>query len=64
MIGWDVPALGAMVPPEHTYADVVERITPALVNISTTKAVLRGQGAPELPFTQPPPGSPFEDFFR
>jgi serine protease Do len=64
MIGWALPALGAMVPPEHTFADVVERITPAVVNISTTKSVRRGQGSPDFPFPQPPPGSPFEDFFR
>jgi serine protease Do len=34
-----------------------------VVNIATTKAVRRGQ-APDFPFPEPPPGSPFEDFFR
>jgi serine protease Do len=64
MIGWAMPAFGAMVPPEDTFADVVERITPAVVNIATSKSVRRGQASPEFPFPQPPPGSPFEDFFR
>jgi len=64
LIGWVLPSYSAIVPPEHTFADVVERITPAVVNISTTKSVRRGQGSQEFPFPQPPPGSPFEDFFR
>jgi serine protease Do len=34
-----------------------------VVNIATTKAARRGQ-APDFPFPEPPPGSPFEDFFR
>jgi serine protease Do len=64
VIGWAVPVFCAMVPPEHTFADVVERITPAVVNIATSKSVRRSAGSPEFPFPQPPPGSPFEDFFR
>ena len=65
LVGAAVPPVGAAVPPPPTFADVVEQITPAVVNISTTKAVRRGgEEAPELPFPQPPPGSPFEDFFR
>jgi serine protease Do len=60
-----VPQMAGAVPPPHTFADVVERITPAVVNIATTKSVRRsGQAAPDFPFPQPPPGSPFEDFFR
>jgi serine protease Do len=51
-------------PPQVSFADIVEEIAPAVVNISTTKALRRGQGAPNFPFPQPPPGSPFEDFFR
>ena len=50
-------------PPPVTFADIVERVAPAVVNISTTKAIRRGQ-MPDLPFPEPPPGSPFEDFFR
>jgi serine protease Do len=56
------PAL-ALNPPE-SFADIVEKIAPAVVNISTSKAVSRAEGTPEFPFPQPPPGSPFEDFFR
>ena len=52
------PASAASVP--ASFADIVERIAPAVVNISTTKALSRGN----LPFPEPPPGSPFEDFFR
>jgi serine protease Do len=64
LVGTAVPQVGAAVPPQ-TFADVVEQITPAVVNISTTKALRQGaEGAPEFPFPQPPPGSPFEDFFR
>jgi serine protease Do len=50
-------------PPPVSFADIVERVAPAVVNISTSKAVRRGE-MPDLPFPQPPPGSPFEDFFR
>jgi serine protease Do len=64
VVGTAVPRAGAAVMPQ-TFADVVEQITPAVVNISTTKAMRPGvEGAPDLPFPQPPPGSPFEDFFR
>jgi serine protease Do len=50
-------------PPPVSFADIVERVAPAVVNISTTKAIGRGQ-MPDMPFPEPPPGSPFEDFFR
>jgi serine protease Do len=50
-------------PPPVSFADIVERVAPAVVNISTSKSVGPGQ-APEFPFPEPPPGSPFEDFFR
>jgi serine protease Do len=53
------PGQAAVPPP--TFADIVERIAPAVVNISTTKALAAGEN---FPFPQPPPGSPFEDFFR
>ncbi|MGI9436494.1 MAG: DegQ family serine endoprotease [Geminicoccaceae bacterium] len=57
------PSVEARTPP-GSFADIVEKIAPAVVNISTSKAIGRGQGSGELPFPQPPPGSPFEDFFR
>jgi serine protease Do len=56
------PPTGA--PP--SFADLADRLLPAVVNISTTQIVKpqRGMqfGFPEMP--QFPPGSPFEDFFR
>ncbi len=47
-----------------SFADLAEKLLPAVVNISTTQsAPQRQQGQrPEVP--QFPPGSPFEDFFR
>ncbi len=54
------PAVAQTVPVEG-FADLVERVGPAVVNISTT----REQSAPqEVPLPQFPPGSPFEEFFR
>ena len=52
--------------PMESFADIVDDIAPAVVNISTSKAIAGGgQGGEEaFPFPQPPPGSPFEDFFR
>ncbi|WP_404385256.1 DegQ family serine endoprotease [Caenispirillum salinarum] len=61
--------LGAMAPqparaqngPPDSFADMAERLLPAVVNISTT-TTLGGERGPQMP--QFPPGSPFEDFFR
>ncbi len=54
------PALGQAGPVDG-FADLVERVGPAVVNISTT----REQAAPEeVPLPEFPPGSPFEEFFR
>ncbi len=55
--------------PMESFADIVDDIAPAVVNISTSKAITGGggaggQGEEAFPFPQPPPGSPFEDFFR
>jgi serine protease Do len=44
-----------------SFADQVETLLPAVVNISTTTIVNDGQGM-EMP--QFPPGSPFEEFFK
>ncbi len=46
--------------PEN-FADLAERLLPAVVNISTTQRI-EGRTGPELP--QFPPGSPFEEFFK
>jgi len=44
-----------------SFADLAERLSPAVVNISTT-TVVRQDGGPSLP--RFPEGSPFEDFFK
>lgn len=52
-------------PPAHaqpvtSFADLAERLSPSVVNISTAQRVERpGNGAPQIP-----EGSPFEDLFR
>ena len=52
----------AKVAPE-SFADLAERLLPAVVNISSTQVTReRSQRGPEIP--QFPPGSPFEDWFR
>lgn len=49
-------------PPPASFADLAERLLPAVVNISTTQIMKAPQGAPEMP--QFPPGSPLEEFFK
>ena len=62
-------------PPAQGFADLAERLSPAVVNISTTQTVRQERNpqqqqgpqgerrrGPEVP--QFPPGSPFEEFFR
>lgn len=51
----------AKAPPE-SFADLAERLLPAVVNIATTQTIESAQGVPGFP--QLPPGSPLEDFFR
>ena len=51
----------------ESFADLAQKLLPAVVNISTTQNIPERRGAgprpgPELP--QFPPGSPFEEFFR
>ena len=41
------------------FADLAQRLSPAVVNVSTTETVSRQVGA--SPF---PPGSPFDEFFK
>jgi serine protease Do len=60
-------ALAAMPAPARTapdgFADLAERLLPAVVNISTTQTVKReGNNQQQMP--QFPPGSPFEEFFK
>ncbi|MBF0325939.1 MAG: DegQ family serine endoprotease [Alphaproteobacteria bacterium] len=44
------------------FADLAEKLLPAVVNISTTQTIKNPERIPEMP--QFPPGSPFEDFFK
>jgi serine protease Do len=44
-----------------SFADKVEKLSPSVVNISTTTIVNEG---PSVDMPQFPPGSPFEDFFK
>jgi serine protease Do len=56
-----VPAVAQGRALPETFADLAEKLVPAVVNVSTTQT-LPQRAAPEAP--QVPPGSPFEDFFR
>ena len=53
-----VPFAGA---PE-SFADLASRLSPTVVNISSTQKIEEAQDYPEIP--QFPPGSPFQDFFE
>ena len=44
-----------------SFADLADRLLPAVVNISTSQVVENRQGEQNFRF---PPGSPFEEFFR
>ncbi|MGE5545997.1 MAG: DegQ family serine endoprotease [Solirubrobacterales bacterium] len=45
-----------------SFADLAEKLLPAVVNVSTTQTIRNPERVPEMP--QFPPGSPFEDFFK
>jgi len=53
-------AIAAEAPP--SFADLAEKLSPAVVNISTTQTIRNPERVPEMP--QFPPGSPFEEFFK
>lgn len=65
MIIWTTAAMAAL--PSEGYADLVDKVSPAVVFISSTHKAsesdmsMRGPG--DAPF-QIPPGSPFEKFFK
>ncbi|TNE34598.1 MAG: DegQ family serine endoprotease [Alphaproteobacteria bacterium] len=48
-------------PAPDSFADLVDKLSPAVVNISTTQTI-HTSGGPNLP--QLPKGHPFEDFFK
>lgn len=47
----------------ESFADLVEKLSPAVVNISTSQNVERSRGR-DFPMPNLPEGSPFEDFFK
>ncbi len=51
-------------PAPDGFADLAERLLPAVVNISTTQEMQQSEMEPNFPVPKLPPGSPFEDFFR
>ncbi len=55
------PAWARAVP--ESFADLVDQLSPAVVNISTAQNVGRPSG-PRFEMPDLPPGSPFEEFFR
>ena len=58
-----VPVAPASARGPESFADLAEKLLPAVVNISSTQVSKeRAQRGPEVP--QFPPGSPFEEFFR
>ncbi|HBR69124.1 MAG TPA: serine protease [Rhodospirillaceae bacterium] len=57
-----VTSAPAAIPPTGSFADMVETLLPAVVNISSTQKLEAPQDFPEMP--QFPDGSPFEDFFE
>lgn len=56
------PAPNPQIRPD-SFADMAERLLPAVVNISSMQVVGR-DSEPEMDMPQFPPGSPFEDFFK
>ena len=59
----DIPADSAKITfVPSSFADLAEKLTPAVVNISTTQKIAMPEDFPDLP--QFPEGSPFKDFFE
>ena len=47
--------------PPESFADLSDRVSPAVVNIATTVVL---KNAPQREMPEFPPGSPFEEFFK
>jgi serine protease Do len=62
LVSAPVDAIGAAQVGPPGFADLVARVSPAVVNIATRKVAAGRSETPSLP--QVPPGSPFEDFFK
>lgn len=56
------PAVAKSGPPG--FADLAEKLLPAVVNISTSQTVTSHDDTPDIPDFMLPPGSPFEQFFH
>jgi len=56
---FEVEARGA----PDSFADLAEKLSPSVVNISTTQKV-QATANRDMPMPNVPPGSPFEDFFK
>jgi serine protease Do len=50
-------------PAPDSFADLVEKLAPAVVNIATSVRTARSS-AEDSPFDELPPGAPYEDFFE
>ncbi len=59
-LAWTQAQAGS--PATEGFADLAQKLLPAVVNISTTQTLKKSDEAPDLP--QFPPGSPFEEFFK
>jgi serine protease Do len=62
LLAGPLPVQAQQAPPLQGFADLVERVGPAVVNIATSKTG-GGEGQP-MPMPQFPPGSPFDEMFR
>ena len=60
MLAAIVPAQARVAP--DSFADMAEKLLPAVVNVSTTQTIHGNDHGMEMP--QFPPGSPFEEFFK
>ena len=59
--GMQIPTLAYGASTPESFAELADKLLPAVVNISTTQ-VIENRAPQEMP--QFPPGSPFEDFFK
>lgn len=62
-VAW-VPAIAEGRPAPASFADLADKLLPAVVNISTTQAQPNKTATPRPEMPQFPPGSPFEEFFK
>jgi serine protease Do len=64
ILGLAVAAPGYAAAPPESFADLAAKVSPAVVNVSSTHVMNQdGQDQGEMPFNFPP-GSPFEQFFK